>query len=265
MSLIDSHCHLKTFVQKHTLDSVLSRAKNADVEKFITVGTSIQDWDCYQSLAQNNPDIFYSVGLHPCYVASDWVVDVEKIRYYWESNCKPVALGEIGLDYFHLPKDKKLSAENVYHQRQCFSKQLDLARLLDCPVIIHSRNSFEDCVNLIDQSGLEWERVVFHCFSEGEPQMKVISNRGGRASFTGNITYAGNDHMLEALKNQGVEKLMLETDSPYLCPEPFRKSKNEPYRVREILGFLESIFKDDYNQIEEISKINTEEFFMLNS
>jgi TatD DNase family protein len=71
--------------------------------------------------------------------------------------------------------------------------------------------------------------------------------------------------MLEALKNQGVEKLMLETDSPYLCPEPFRKSKNEPYRVREILGFLESIFKDDYNQIEEISKINTEEFFMLNS
>ena len=86
MSLIDSHCHLKTFVQKHTLDSVLSRAKNADVEKFITVGTSIQDWDCYQSLAQNNPDIFYSVGLHPCYVASDWVVDVEKIQYYWESH-----------------------------------------------------------------------------------------------------------------------------------------------------------------------------------
>jgi TatD DNase family protein len=264
MSLIDSHCHLKTFVQKHTLDSVLARAKNAAVEKFITVGTSIQDWDCYQSLAQNNPDIFYSVGLHPCYVGSDWIVDVEKILYYWESHCKPVALGEIGLDYFHLPKDKKLSAENVHHQQQCFSRQLDLARLLDCPVIIHSRNSFEDCVNLIDQSGLEWERVVFHCFSEGEPQMKVISNRGGRASFTGNITYAGNDHMLKALKYQGVEKLMLETDSPYLCPEPNKKSKNEPFRVKDILEFICPSFEFDSADIENILSSNTIKFFGLN-
>ena len=265
MSLIDSHCHLKTFVQKQTLNSVLSRAKNAGVEKFITVGTSIQDWDCYQSLARNNPDIFYSVGLHPCYVAKDWADDVEKIFDYWHSQCKPVALGEIGLDYFHLPKDKNLSLENVIQQKQCFSRQLDLARLLDCPVIIHSRNSFKDCVYLIDQSGLEWEKVVFHCFSEGELQMKEISSRGGRASFTGNITYAGNDKIREAVKYQGVEKLILETDSPYLSPEPNRKSKNEPCRAREILGFLESIFEDDCQQMEEIIRITTEEFFKLNS
>ena len=185
MSLIDSHCHLKTFVQKGTLDSVLSRAKNAGVEKLITVGTSIQDWDCYQSLARNNPDIFYSVGLHPCYVANDWAADIEKILDYWDSQCKPVALGEIGLDYFHLPKDKNLSLEHVIQQQQCFSRQLDLARLLDCPVIIHSRNSFKDCVNLIDQSGLEWERVVFHCFSEGELQMKEISKQGRSCFFYG--------------------------------------------------------------------------------
>jgi Tat protein secretion system quality control protein TatD with DNase activity len=78
MSLIDSHCHLKTFVQKNTLGSVLARAKTAGVEKFITVGTSIKDWDCYQSLARNNPDIYYSVGLHPCYVASNWADVREK-------------------------------------------------------------------------------------------------------------------------------------------------------------------------------------------
>ena len=265
MSLIDSHCHLKTFVQKNTLSNVLARAKTAGVEKYITVGTSIQDWDCYQSLARNNPDIFYSVGLHPCYVANDWPDDVEKILNYWDSQCKPVALGEIGLDYFHLPKDKNLSLENVIQQKQCFSRQLDLARVLDCPVIIHSRNSFNDCVYLIDQSGLEWEKVVFHCFSEGELQMKEISSRGGRASFTGNITYPGNDKILEAVKYQGVEKLILETDSPYLSPEPNRKSKNEPSRVKEILGFLESIFEDDCQQMEELIRMNTEEFFMLNS
>ena len=265
MTLIDSHCHLKTFVQKGTLDSVLVRAKNAGVEKLITVGTSFQDWDCYQSLARNNSNIFYSVGLHPCYVANDWAADVEKIPDYWDSQCKPVALGEIGLDYFHLPKDKNLSLEHVIQQQQCFSRQLDLARLLDCPVIIHSRNSFKDCVNLIDQSGLEWERVVFHCFSEGELQMKEISSRRGRASFTGNITYAGNDKILEAVKYQGVEKLILETDSPYLSPEPNRKSKNEPCRTREIIGFLKLIFEDDCQKMEEIIRMNTEEFFKLNS
>ena len=265
MSLIDSHCHLKTFVQKNTLGSVLARAKTAGVEKFITVGTSIKDWDCYQSLARNNPDIYYSVGLHPCYVASNWADDVEKILDYWDSQCSPVALGEIGLDYFHLPKDKNLSLENVIQQKQCFSRQLDLARSLDCPVIIHSRNSFKDCVYLIDQSGLEWKQVVFHCFSEGELQMKEISSRGGRASFTGNITYAGNDKILEAVKYQGVEKLILETDSPYLSPEPDRKSKNEPCRAKQILGFLESIFEDDCQQMEEIIRMNTEEFFKLNS
>ena len=172
--------------------------------------------------------------------------------------------GEIGLDYFHLPKDKNLSLEYVKEQQRCFSSQLNLARLLDCPVIIHSRNSFKDCVNLIDQSGLEWEKVVFHCFSEGELQMKEIASRGGRASFTGNITYAGNDKILEAVKYQGIERLILETDSPYLSPEPNRKSKNEPYRVKDILDFIRPCFGQDLADLDEIVQKNTQEFFGLN-
>ena len=202
--------------------------------------------------------------MHPCYVANDWAAVIEKIPDYWDSQCKPVALGEIGLDYFHLPKDKNLSLEHVIQQQQCFSRQLDLVRMLDCPVIIHSRNSFKDSVNLIDLSGLEWERVVFHCFSEGELQMKEISGRGGRASFTGNITYAGNNKILEAVKYQGVEKLILETDSPYLSPEPNRKSKNEPYRVRIIIGFLKSIFEDDCHRWRILSGKTLKIFFKLN-
>ena len=197
------------------------------------------------------------------YVAGDCADDVEKILDYWDSQCKPVALGEIGLDYFHLPKDKNLSLNHVIQQQQCFSRQLDLARLLDCPVIIHSRNSFKDCVNLIDQSRLEWERVVFHCFSEGELQMKEISSRGGRASFTGNITYPGNDKILEAVKYQGVEKLILETDSPYLSPEPNRKSKNEPCRVNDILDFIRLSFELDLAELEDMVWKNTQDFLNL--
>ena len=94
--------------------------------------------------------------------------------------------------------------------------------------------------------------------------MKEISNRGGRASFTGNITYAVNDHILEALKNQGVEKLMLETDSPYLCQEPSRKSKNEPCRVKDILEFICSSFEFDLAEIDNVVCSNTQKFFGLN-
>jgi TatD DNase family protein len=94
--------------------------------------------------------------------------------------------------------------------------------------------------------------------------MKVISNRGGRASFTGNITYTGNDHILKALKYQGVEKLMLETDSPYLCPEPNRKSKNEPCRVKDILEFIYSSIEFDLAEFKNVIKHNTQKFFGLN-
>ena len=263
MSLIDSHCHLQSFVQKKSLDGVLSKAKSAGVKKLITIGTSIDDWDCYQSLAQSKPNIFYSVGLHPCNVGNDWSKDIEKIPEYWNSVCQPVAFGEIGLDYFHLPKDKNLAEKKVNQQQQCFSRQLQLAKLLDIPTIIHSRNSFEDCVSLIDQSGLDWQKVVFHCFSNGKLQIQKLVDRGGRASFTGNITYAGNGQIVDAVRYQGIEKLMLETDSPYLCPEPYRKCKNEPFRIRELLVFLKSLFEEDLNLIENTIYSNTEKFFRL--
>jgi TatD DNase family protein len=94
--------------------------------------------------------------------------------------------------------------------------------------------------------------------------MKEIFSRGGRASFTGNITYAGNYKILEAVKYQGVEKLILETDSPYLSPEPNRKSKNEPYRVKDILDFIRLSFKIDLAELEDIVWKNTQDFFGLN-
>ena len=216
MSLIDSHCHLQSFVQKKSLDGVLSRARSAGVNRFITVGTNLDDWKSYQSLAHSNRDIFYSVGLHPCYVGRNWSKDVEKIPEHWDESTQPVAFGEIGLDYFHLPKDKIKAAEIVNQQKKCFSNQLEFASSLCCPIIIHSRNSFEDCVSLIDQSGLDWQRVVFHCFSEGKPQIQKLGDRGGRASFTGNITFAGNEPILDAIRYQGIEKLMLETEKYYI-------------------------------------------------
>jgi TatD DNase family protein len=117
-----------------------------------------------------------------------------------------------------------------------------MARELECPVIIHSRSAFDDCVSEIDQAGIRWERVVFHCFTEGVREVRQLMERGGRASFTGIVTFPKNEFLLEAVKHQGLDRLMIETDSPYLAPVPYRGKTNEPARVDIIGKFLNEIF-----------------------
>lgn len=263
MSLIDTHCHLKFFEENKTLEHTLDRARNAGVTRLITVGTNQDDWLCYQSLAKLYHEIFFTIGLHPCYVDKNWPIYVDSIPDYWNHADKPVAFGEIGLDYFHLPKEKSMHYKIVKEQQRCFCKQLKLAKTLDCPIIVHSRESFADCVKFIDHCGVDWQKVVFHCFSEGVAEINEIIKRGGRASFTGNITYKKNFSLLEVVKSQGVEKLMLETDSPYLSPEPNRKSINEPFRAREIIQFISLLLGYENEELEKVVTRNSKEFFNL--
>ena len=263
MSLIDTHCHLKSFLENNTLQDVLLRARNAGVEKMITVGTSPEDWHCYQKLASSYNYIFFTVGLHPCYVDYDWRKHVASISEYWNDTIKPVSLGEIGLDYFRLPKDKAKKNEIIKNQHECFFAQLEIAKILDCPIVIHSRNAFDDCIRLIDLSGVDWQKVVFHCFSEGVDKLIQLKERGGRASFTGNITYDKNSHLCESVKVQGVDILMLETDSPYLSPEPNRKTVNEPSKIGQIFEFTSSLFDDDKNNLNDSIYHNSIKFFNL--
>lgn len=263
MSLIDTHCHLKPFLENNTLHDVLQRARNAGVEKMITVGTCPEDWHCYQKLASSYNYIFFTVGLHPCYVDYEWRNHVASISEYWNDTIKPVSLGEIGLDYFRLPKDKAKKNEIIKHQRECFSAQLEIAKILDCPIVIHSRNSFDDCIKLVELSGVDWRKVVFHCFSEGVDKLMQLKERGGRASFTGNITYDKNSYLCESVKVQGVDILMLETDSPYLSPEPNRKAINEPSKIGQIFEFTSSLFDDDKNNLKDSIYHNSIKFFNL--
>jgi TatD DNase family protein len=233
MELIDSHCHLKSFKDKGELEPVLQRAENAGVQRFITVGTSPEDWVPYREMhAAYAGRIDYTVGLHPCYVDADWEAAVCQISTFFMPPHAPVAFGEIGLDYFHLPKDPIAAGEVILQQEAAFSQQLMLACELECPVIIHSRQAFAESVKMIDESGIDWKRIVYHCFTYGAEEIAQINERGGRASFTGITTYKSASNVREALRQQGIERLMLETDCPYLAPEPHRGQRNEPAYVR---------------------------------
>ncbi|CAI8334218.1 MAG: D-aminoacyl-tRNA deacylase [Opitutia bacterium UBA7350] len=265
MDLIDSHCHLQGFQRANTLQAVLDRAAEVGVGQMIAVGTAPSDWVPYRELSTTHTGkIHYTVGLHPCYVEADWENDVTQISPFFMPPNSPCALGEIGLDYFHLPKDPVTAGETMIYQEAAFREQLALARELAVPVVIHSRDAFDDTCRMIDESGINWQKVVFHCFSYGPDEIKQINERGGRASFTGIVTYKNAEAVRAALITQGPERLMLETDCPYLAPEPHRGGGNEPAFVQYIasrcaaeLGLAEEALASQTSK-------NAREFFNLN-
>ena len=175
----------------------------------------------------------------------------------------PVAIGEIGLDYFHLPKNHNEALSIIKNQKIAFLEQLKIAAQFNLPTIVHSRNAFSDCVTIIEQSGLPWEKVLFHCFSEGVEEIQELNDRGGYASFTGIITFKNNEFLREALQVQGIEKLILETDSPYLAPVPKRGKENEPSYLPLIGEFLSGCLEVPVEEIAQQSYCNASKFYGL--
>ena len=181
---------------------------------------------------------------------------------FWSKSPTPVALGEIGLDRFHLPKEPA-EAEVVFaRQRAAFAEGLALAKKLGCPVVIHSRGAFAECVAMIDASGVEWSKVVFHCFVEGEAEMAVLMERGGFASFTGILTYKNAPNVRASAKMQGLARLMVETDAPYLAPMPHRGKPNEPALVRNVAEFAaKEVLNVAYDELAAVTTANARRFF----
>jgi len=262
--LIDTHCHLDRYDQQGSLEKVMERARHAGVERMIAVGTEASDWGLYQRLATEwQGRIFYSVGLHPCHVADDWQTQISQLPAFFSQTQRPVALGEIGLDYFHLPKNKTDAETLIVKQKQAFKEQLEIALNLKMPTIIHSRSAFLDTVAMIDRSGFDWKSIVYHCFSEGPDEVALINERGGRASFTGILTYKNAEIMRQALKRQGIERLMIETDAPYLAPTPHRGKENEPAFVSRVAVACAELLGVDDTTLANVTTHNAIDFFQL--
>jgi TatD DNase family protein len=263
MGLIDTHTHLESFAAHGVLPATLARAREAGLEAMITIGTSSEDWATYRDIARANPGfVHYSAGLHPCSVDGGWERELAQLPAFWKGDVRPVALVEIGLDRFHLPKDDAAAAERIFAwQRAAFAAGLALAKELSCPVVVHSRGAFRECVELIDASGVDWAKVVFHCFVDGGPEIAELTSRGGCGSFTGIITYKSAGVVREAAQVQGITRLMLETDAPYLTPVPHRGKPNEPAFLRHTAEYCAEVFGVDYARIAEATTSNARRFF----
>lgn len=295
MGLIDTHTHLDSFHRRGELPVILERSQAAGLEAMIAIGTDTDDWTIYRDLARAHPGlVHYSVGLHPCSVGADWAERVGQLEAFWRApggqsapdgvrreadfaevstdkkeagpDRPPVALGETGLDRFHLPKDNPAEAALILSwQKAAFGAQLDLAKRLGCPLVVHSRGAFAECVEMIDASGLDWRRVVFHCFTEGPMEMAELAKRGGYGSFTGVITYKNAEMVRASALAQGLDRLMIETDAPYLTPMPHRGKPNEPAFLRHTAEFCAGVFGISYERLAEVTTTNARKFFGLSS
>ena len=263
MPLIDTHTHLDGFARAGTLPGVLTRAREAGLEAMIVIGTAPDDWTLNQGFAREQLGfVHYTVGLHPCNVEAGWEGVMAQVAGFWSGGLRPVALGEIGLDRFHLPKEPAEAEKHFARQRAAFVEGLALAKRLGCPVVIHSRGAFAECVQMIDASGVDWAKIVFHCFVEGEAEVAELMKRGGLASFTGILTYKNAPNVRAAAKAQGLARLMMETDAPYLTPMPHRGKPNEPAFVRHTAEFAaKEVFNVPYDELAAITTANARKFF----
>ena len=256
MELIDTHCHL-TFEQlSDDIEAVLARSVVAGVASWITVGTDPQQNRKAVDLADKFKNMYAAVGIHP-HDARDVIPDTLIELKELAREEKVVALGETGLDFHY-----NFSCQS--DQKQAFAAQLKIAKELNLPVIIHCREAFDETMEILDEYCRGLRSVVFHCFSGSAEQAKIILDYGFYISFTGVVTFKNAELIRNAARIIPVDKLMLETDCPYMSPEPMRKQKiNEPALMIHTARYLAELKQMDLTDFANTVTATSKSFFDL--
>ncbi len=264
MQLIDTHAHLDTFAESGTLDLVLQNAKSANLKAIICCSAWRKDWKLYERLsAENLGFIRWQMGLHPTEVSEGDFEYLREMPKFINGENPPLAIGEIGLDYYKFEGTPAQFEAMQALQKKFFKAQLEIAKDAGLPVSIHARDAVRESMDLIAEVGFDFKRVVFHCFSGNLEEVKELNSLGGRASFTGIITFKNAALMREVMLSQGLDKLMLETDCPYLAPTPFRGKGNEPSYIVYTAKKAAELFNISEEKLGEITTKNASEFFKL--
>lgn len=249
---IDTHSHLNFKAFKIDYAQAIERAFNCDVKKIIIPGSNLETSKKAVKIAKEYENVFAAVGLHPIHI--DETFNEEDYLKLAKSK-KVIAIGETGLDYYH-------DRTNAEFQKEVFGKHLKLASRLNLPVIIHCREAGDDILSILTgQNPLL--RGVFHCFSENWSYAQIVLEMGFYLSFTGIITFTKNQETFEVIKNTPLEKILIETDSPYLTPESHRGERNEPAYVVEVAKKIAELKKIPVDVVAEQTSKNAIELFKI--
>jgi TatD DNase family protein len=231
--LFDTHTHLDDARYNEDREAVITRAREAGVEAFLTIGCDLTTSRAAVALGDQYPFVYASVGVHPHevkHIQDDWYDEFRRLAKHG----KVVAFGEIGLDYHYNHSSPK-------EQRDRFREQLQLARELALPVIIHTREAQEDTITILKEENASEISGVFHCFSGDAWLAKQALDLGFYLSFSGIVTFQNATALREIAKATPLDRILIETDCPYLTPVPYRGKRNEPSYVSQVAQQLASI------------------------
>ncbi|MCK3777537.1 TatD family hydrolase [Ensifer sesbaniae] len=251
--LIDTHCHLDFPDFEAERDAIVARAHEAGVEQMITISTRVKRFETILSIAESYPNVFCSVGTHPHNADEELDVTTEDLVRL-SAHPKVVAIGEAGLDYFYDNAPRDAQAEGL-------RRHIAAARETGLPLVIHSRSADEDMAAILtEETGKGAFPFLLHCFSSGPDLARVGVELGGYVSFSGILTFPKSEELREIAKTVPHDRMIVETDAPYLAPKPFRGKRNEPAYVAHTAAVLAETIGVS---TEEIATITTENAFRI--
>lgn len=251
--VFDTHCHPPADDEK-IFETQVNEAAEAGVDGLVAVGGDLDSSRALQSLAEKYPDVYVTCGVHP-HAAED--VCLEKELDYFAGLCssdKVCAVGEIGLDYYYDNADQKV-------QRQVFREFIRLAEQFSLPMVIHCRDAYEDCLTILHEELKSDVQFEIHSFTGPEQWLDSILDLGGYIGFNGIVTFKNAENVRRALAKVPDDRLLLETDAPYLAPVPVRGKRNKPAYLSYVLDYVADLRGEAREETERLVSANTYRFF----
>lgn len=253
MQLVDTHCHLYLKEFADDIDQVIARAENEDVQKFYLPAIDSTETSNLLALESKFPGkCIPMMGLHPCYVKENYKEELSHVES-WLSKRAFAAVGEIGLDYYW---DRNFDEQ----QKDAFRTQIQWALQYKLPIVIHSRESTEDCVQMVKEEQNGSLKGIFHCFSGSYESARAIIDLGFHLGIGGVITYKKSG-LPEIVEKLPMEAIVLETDAPYLSPVPYRGKRNESSYIRFVAAKLAEIKAISIEEVARITTANAQKIF----
>lgn len=252
--LIDSHCHLNFLIEQGVdIDNIIKSAKNNNVNIINNICTKISEIEDILQLSNKFENVYCSIGQHPEEIENN-IITIENLLQY-TNNEKVIAIGETGLDY-HYRNNNKIE------QKKNFETHIEASRISKLPLIIHSREADADMIDILNSEMKNGNfKFVLHCFSSSKELAFKGLDLDGYISFSGILTFKNAVELQDIAKNIPLNKIIIETDSPYLAPVPFRGKINQPYYVKNVAEFLANLLNKDFNNIQHTTTENCLKLF----
>jgi TatD DNase family protein len=255
--LIDSHAHIQGAEYAADSDAVIRRAREAGVKKIIVVGGAgdLSSNEAAVALAQSYPDLYATVGMHPHDAKAVGDEELKRLRQL-TANSRVIAVGETGLDFYynHSPHDT---------QRNLFARFIDMARETGLPLVVHERDAHREVADLLRAEGGGAVRGVIHCFTGDYEAARNYLDLGFYLSFTGILTFKNAEPLRDVVRRLPLQKIFVETDSPYLTPVPYRGKRNEPAYVRLVAETIAVVKKLPLQEVASATSKNVRELFRI--